>query len=36
LWTRYFEPDIQLVGNRRLLDGHVPEYLQFIQRRHRV
>ncbi|WP_051203301.1 metallophosphoesterase family protein [Hugenholtzia roseola] len=31
LWTRYFEPDIQVVGNKRIIHGHVPEYLQFIK-----
>jgi serine/threonine protein phosphatase 1 len=31
LWTRYFEVDKKLVGEKKIIHGHVPEYIQFIQ-----
>ena len=31
LWVRHFEVDTSIVGEKRVIHGHVPEYLQFIQ-----
>lgn len=31
LWMRHFEVDTSIVGEKRIIHGHVPEYLQFIQ-----
>lgn len=31
LWVRHFDVDTSIVGEKRIIHGHVPEYLQFIQ-----